>query len=245
MFRQQSLISVTGYTLRPGGFSLTQNAVDVCGFDRDDQILDAGCGYGMTGRYLFEEYGIRAMATDVAEDMVRRTRLKHTATPGWDAGIVQSRIPALPFRSGTFNGIFCECVLSLIPDKKTCLDEFFRILKKNGRLVLTDLYIPERYKNLAAQNTTGTQEIRSCLDGAVTLMSLIRLVESAGFTVEMIEDHTQYLKQMAGQMVFEHGSLNNFWDTVSGTLCNTRVSSACKAGQLKPGYYMMIAARYE
>jgi len=235
MFRQKALISVTGHTLRPGGLTLTQQAVDFCGFNKKDLVLDAGCGYGMTPRFLHEEYGIKAMGTDAAPDMMAQARVKIPER------LVQSRIPELPFRPGTFNGIFCECVLSLVQEKEACLKEFFRLLAQNGKLVLTDLYIPHRFKPLSR----GCEKPGSCLEGAVTILKLIHIVEAAGFKIELMEDHTKLLKQLAGQMVFEHGSLRNFQDRLSRTICNKQIIDACQAKNLKPGYCMMVAGKYE
>ncbi len=59
LFRQPALTRVTGHTLRPGGLILTQRAVDFCGFDPGNLVLDAGSGYGATARYLFDVYGLR------------------------------------------------------------------------------------------------------------------------------------------------------------------------------------------
>lgn len=241
MFRQKALMDVTGQTLRPGGLMLTRRAVEICDFGQHDLVLDAGCGYGMTTRYLREEYHIPAVGLDAAFDMADRAYKKNSGPRFVIPGFIQSILPGIPFRSRAFAGIFCECVLSLIPDKKKCLNEFFRILKKNGKLVLTDLYIPKRFEKSISQRETPV----SCLDGAITLQDMIKIIEAAGFQIDIMEDHTQLLKQLAGQMVFEHGSLNHFWEKLSGTVCDSTVSQACRAGFLKPGYCMMIAGKYE
>ncbi|MCL5290189.1 MAG: SAM-dependent methyltransferase, partial [Firmicutes bacterium] len=38
----------TGGTLRPGGFTLTDKAVQYCGFKPGTTVLDLGCGTGAT-----------------------------------------------------------------------------------------------------------------------------------------------------------------------------------------------------
>ena len=228
---------VTGRTLRPGGLTLTRNAVEISDFNQNDTVLDAGCGYGMTTRYLYEEYGLKAVGMDVSPDMLARAREK---TPG--GLLIQSKMPVLPFKSHSFNGIFCECVLSLVPDKKTCLDEFYRVLKKDGKLIISDLYVPQLHE--PAISRTRMKNPGSCLDGAVTAPAMAETIESAGFTIDLFKDHTRLLKQMAGQMVFEYGSLNRFWDAFSGAGCGTVASAACRSGLLKPGYCMIIARKH-
>ncbi len=247
LFRQKALTTVSGHTLRPGGLTLTRDAVDVCCFDGTDFVLDAGCGNGATLRYLREEFGIMGVGTDLYPDIpgkIQRAHGKTIGTSGSDPGFIQSRLPALPFKSRVFSGIFSECVLSLIPDKKTCLEEFFRLLKTNGKLVITDVYLPQMFKASVSCCQNKTQPV-SCMDGAISLLDLIGLVESVGFQVDIIEDHTRLLKQLAGQMVFEHGSLNNFWGKVTGSICDNSLTRACRTGALRPGYCMLIAGKYE
>jgi SAM-dependent methyltransferase len=251
MFRQPALTRVTGHTLRPGGLILTQRAVDFCGFDPGDLILDAGSGYGATARYLSDVYGLQVVGTDMdvdkTIDRANDGRAKSVLANGHIAkgtkafDFVQSRIPAFPFKSDRFDGIFCECVLSLIPDKQACLEEFFRMLKPNGQLVLTDLFIPEKYRY---QGLPANPPL-SCLDGALSIVDLITAVEAAGFTITLMEGHTRFLKQLAGQIVFEHGSLDNFWKHLSGSGGDSQVAQACRTGTLKPGYGLFIASKYE
>ncbi len=251
MFRQPALTRVTGHTLRPGGLILTQRAVDFCGFDPGDLILDAGAGYGTTARYLSDLYGLQVVGTDLdvnktidrANDGREKSVLAngHIAKGTKTFDFVQSRIPAFPFKSDRFDGIFCECVLSLIPDKQACLAEFFRMLKPNGQLVLTDLFIPEKYRY---QGLPADPPL-SCLDGALSIVDLITAVEAAGFTITLMEGHTRFLKQLAGQIVFEHGSLDNFWKHLSGSGGDSQAALACRTGTLKPGYGLFIASKYE
>jgi ubiquinone/menaquinone biosynthesis C-methylase UbiE len=245
LFRQKALTAVSGSTLRPGGLTLTESAVDICGFDQTHLVLDAGCGSGTTTRHLWERYRIRSMGTDLELKLPWNAGME---TPGetrlFSPGFARSRLPDLPFKSRVFNGVFCECVFSLIPDKQTCLAEFFRVLKTNGKLVLTDLYIPELFA-AKIDFMRGLHPPTSCIDGALTMMALIRIIERAGFKIDIIEDHTRLLKQLAGQMVFEHGSLNNFWEKVTGSICDNSLSQACRTGVFRPGYCMIIAGKYE
>lgn len=248
-FRQRALVNITGKSLRPGGIRLTRSAVDYCDFKSKDPVLDAGCGYGITTRYLLEEYGIMSIGADISPDMLEDAKGKAMKTRCTESRFVRSELPVLPFKSRSFKGIFCECVFSLIQKKSACLEEFFRILKKNGKLVLTDLYIPERFKT----HRTGEKSKKgknswpppSCLDGASTILELIDLLEGAGFRIDIMEDHTPFLKKLTGLMLFQHGSPDNFRNTPTGFQCDTSPSSTCTNGALKPGYCMIIAGKYD
>ena len=246
LYHSPALQRTTGPVLRPGGLLLTETAVGLCGFMPDDRILDTGCGYGMTARYLSQAHRLRVSAMDISFDMLKEANRKKEqedlVQTGPAPGYIRSRLPAVPFAKGIFDGIFCECVLSLVPQKATCLTAFFRVLKNRGRLVLTDLFVPE-----AAAPASGrpTSSPLSCMDGALTLSELTELIESAGFKIRVVENHTRLLKQMAGQIILDHGSLEKFWEMLPGNLKNSCRSRQIRSGTLKPEYAMIIAEKYE
>ncbi|WDP85563.1 MAG: methyltransferase domain-containing protein [Desulfobacter sp.] len=187
--RQKSLVSLDKHTLRPGGYLLNQRAVEFCDFTKVDSILDAGCGYGMTLGYLYESWGIKGTGIDPDFNALEKKGQKtyHSKT------LVQAALPALPFKPGRFNGIFCECVLSLANDPAAWLREMYRVLSTNGKLVLTDLYI-RKYSALARDRSNQTRS--SCISGAVTLVELLNNIENAGFQIDIIENHTRLLNQL-------------------------------------------------
>jgi SAM-dependent methyltransferase len=53
------------------------------------------------------------------------------------AAVAQGDATRLPFRSGAFGSVLCNCVLEHIPDDEAALGETARILRPGGRLVLT------------------------------------------------------------------------------------------------------------
>ncbi|WP_020590122.1 DVU_1556 family methyltransferase [Desulfobacter curvatus] len=217
-------------THRPGGLTLTRAALDYCSLAPGERVLDAGCGYGATCSFLHEEAGFKVFGMDASAERIALATARST---GW--GGVRARLPRLPFAPDAFKGIFCECVLSLVPDKPSCLDNFFELLQSGGHLVLTDLYLP------GATPVSLHSPALTCLDGALNKTDLIRIIEQAGFKIRIWEDHTPLLKQMACEMVFKHGSLENFWNTLTGDVFHCGLGSRCRAGELKPGYCLIVA----
>ncbi len=53
---------------------------------------------------------------------------------------------------------FCECVLSLIPNKEKAILEFKRVLTKGGKLIISDLY--QRGKGLEQMQVTDHAQVR-------------------------------------------------------------------------------------
>lgn len=224
-------LNISLKTNRPGGLELTRKAVSACKLVKGCQVLDAGCGFGTTVQFLWQEAGLHAVGVDACPDRLGQGRNAR------DFPAAAALLEALPFGPAVFDAVFCECVLSLVPDKELCLKNFFELLKPEGRLVITDLVLPGDITPDAAGPFV------TCLDGALTLHALVQAVENAGFKVICTEEHTRLLKQMACEMVFEHGSLDAFWQSLTGDVINRGLAGRCRRGKLKPEYWMLIAKK--
>ena len=134
-YESKSMAEVTGETLRPGGFRLTEKAVQLCGLSPWDAVLDLGCGRGATVNYLCNTHRIRTIGIDPSEKLIEDARKRY----GF-ADFLTGRGEDLPFESECFTCVFAECTLSLMENLNRVLKETFRVLKGGGRLVVTDVY---------------------------------------------------------------------------------------------------------
>jgi SAM-dependent methyltransferase len=149
------------------------------------------------------------------------------------AGLAQQ----LPLREKSLDGIFCECVLSLLDDPGLALFEFARILKPEGWLVITDLYA----RRPEGVSTLQHLPLNSCLKGARSKQEIVRVVENTGFGLFLWEDHSDLLKQMAASAVFEFGSMREFWKFFAPHCAVSDLE--CCLGQVRPGYYLLAARK--
>ena len=118
------------------------------------------------------------------------------------------------------------------------LDEFRRVLKIGGKLILSDVYArnPDRIEHLAGMPA------HCCLRGAVSREQLMGRLTNRGFRVDLWEDHSNLLTDFAVQLVFTYGSMNQFWlgigsESVDLDTIKRAVSEA------RPGYYLLIAEK--
>lgn len=102
--------------------------------DADSVILDAGCGTGLTGKALAEagfgtidgmDVSRRSLA--VAEKLGVYRSLEH---------VDMQKLP-LPCRDDSYDGLACVGVLTYVPDSSAILEEFCRIVKPGGVMILT------------------------------------------------------------------------------------------------------------
>ena len=232
LYESPAFRSVTGLTIRPGGFTLTQKALSICDFPAGAPLLDVGCGLGATVSYLRRRHGFQAVGVDASAELIREGRENNN-----DADLILGQAELLPFPDREFAGVFCECVLSIVPDPEVVLSEILRVLKPGGRLVLTDLYA--RNPKLAP-GLNGRSD-SNCLEGARSRDVVLKTITSAGFQVLIWEDHSDLLKQLAAQMAWVYGSLDRFYSMVGAESCDGMVCNDVR--RARPGYFLVVAQK--
>ncbi len=212
-----------GMTLRPGGEALTRRLLELAAPGPESLVLDAGCGCGAT-LDLLSARGARAMGVDLSMSFLREAR---------GCRVAQADLARLPLADACLDVVQCECAWNLT-DKDRVLAEFFRVLRPGGTLALADIF--------ARGERTGDWPVRCCFAQATDLDTVVDQVEAAGFTVEMVEDHSPLLARTAAEFVFRHGSLHGFWRAVTGDA--GLAEAACAASRsARPGLFLLIARR--
>ncbi|MFP4309099.1 MAG: DVU_1556 family methyltransferase [Desulfococcaceae bacterium] len=224
LYEQPAMRAVTGETARPGGVRLTDRAVAQIGLRPGAPVGDIGCGRGATVRHLRERHGLAAVGIDPSPGMVAE---------GKDLPLVRGRAETLPWRDGSLAAVFCECVLSLTADPERALAECRRVLAPGGYLALSDLYRRD------GGNANGNGPARTCVEDAVTREAGEARLGKAGFQMTLWEDHSRLLAELAGRMVFSHGSLEGFWTAVGLPAGGISCANAAP-GARPPGYFLAI-----
>ena len=115
------------------------------GVPADAWLLDAGSGTGRLGRALAERHQ-RTVGVDLSRGMLAEAQ-RLTSVP---LHLAQGDITALPFGDETFAAVLSVHVLHLIPDWRRAVDELWRVVAPQGRLILgfeerTPTEVLERY----------------------------------------------------------------------------------------------------
>jgi phosphatidylethanolamine/phosphatidyl-N-methylethanolamine N-methyltransferase len=102
-----------------------------CGPD----ILEVGVGTGLS----LKEYpkGSRVVGIDLSRDMLRRA-VKKVARDGLRhvRGLAVMDACRLGFPDAAFNAVVAQYVITLVPDPEAALNEFLRVLKPGGEIIL-------------------------------------------------------------------------------------------------------------
>ena len=226
-YESEAVRAVTGQTIRPGELNLTRRAAEFCRLGPGDRIVDVGCGTGATVAFLNSRCDARAIGLDLSAVLLAESR---NQWPGLN--LINADAMALPLKKARVRAIYCECVCSLLTDAASALRGFYHALQPGGHLIVADLYW--RTKDGAIPSLTAAG---GCLKGAVDRQTMVQRIETAGFEVDLWEDHSTALKQLAARMVWAGLSLRQWW----GVDCTQGI---CRE-DLRPGYCLIIAHKKE
>jgi SAM-dependent methyltransferase len=159
----------------PGGYRLTDRAARLCGLSRGVSVLDMGCGAGESLRYLAEKYAVSGVGID--------------ADPGARAPF-ESNCPRAVFiladacrkcvDDASFDAVFIECALSVMPSPSHALARARDALRASGTLAVSDIYLKSAGR-------------RSGCGPLWDMGALCAMVAGAGFDISAAEDHTPAL----------------------------------------------------
>lgn len=230
LYKNPALKQLTRPVLRPGGLELTRESARACDLHPGDRVLDVGCGYGSAVKMLTNEFSVNAWGIDPDMALLR----SHGTFTG-----PQAKAQALPFRSSSFKALLCECVLSLTPDMDKSLAEFRRVLEPGGTLVLCDIHVREKRYSEELKQIPLACGFRQ----AVERENMEKRVETAGFDHLEWEDLSFLLTRLAGEIIFEHGSLLNFWSKIFGGPCRSSHHTCEAIRASRPGYFRIFAKK--
>lgn len=231
--------------VRPGKFDITDKAMEICALKKGAAVLDVGCGDGTAAEYLQEKYGYQMTGIDmnlakISEGKERNSQLDLRMGDGEFLD---------DFPSFSFDCVMMECALSLINMPDEALHEAYCVLKKGGKLFISDLYLkkpdPKQVKAIkieADRQAKIPHKEGDCDDGKQRFVDfrfqgaflkepLIAYLEEIGYHVVAFEDRSADLDTYAAEMILQEGSLDS---------CVT-----CAKGQKGVGYFMLVAEKPE
>lgn len=159
--------------------------------------VDLGSGRGTDVMRLAESVGTNGFVfgIDISEGMIKKSEETASRMGITNVEFVKSTLEKVKLESNIADLIVSNCTINHATDKQAVWNEIFRILKKGGRFVISDIYalniIPDEYRN-------DPVAISECWAGSVTRDEYLQQLESAGFnSIRIIEESKPYEKGKA------------------------------------------------
>jgi len=145
-----------------------------------ETVLDLGSGGGFDCFLAAGQVGRsgRVIGVDMTGEMIERARENATKAATTNVEFRLGEIEHLPVADGTVDVILSNCVINLSPDKPAVFRDAFRVLKRGGRLAISDVVatapLPEEVRNDVELHV-------GCMAGAATTDELRSMLTDAGF----------------------------------------------------------------
>lgn len=167
-----------------------------------DIVLDLGSGAGFDCFLAAQRIGNagKVIGVDMTGEMVEKAR-SNALKYGYDN--VEFRlgdIEALPVENSSVDVIISNCVINLVPDKEKVFREAYRVLKPGGRMYISDMVL---LAELPEELRENEELLAGCVAGAVLKEEYLKLLNEAGFSVEIIAEDADISERQYGGLPVE------------------------------------------
>jgi len=154
-----------------------------------ETVLDLGSGGGIDVFLAAHKVGQkgRVVGVDMTEEMVR-TAVKNAEEGSYEnVEFKLGEIENLPIENNSIDVVISNCVINLTIDKSAAYKEVFRVLKPDGRILVSDLVT---YGEIPNEIRNSFQAWSDCIAGAMEKQEYLDIIKESGFKdVEIVEAH--------------------------------------------------------
>jgi len=164
---------------------------DLADLQKNQFVVDFGSGSGMDTFIAADKvgYGGSVIGIDMTDE--QRDKANHLRDIGGFCNVNYKKayIDDTGLPSGLYHAVISNGVVNLAADKLAVFKEAHRILRKGGKLALSDIVtekaLPER---ISCDATLWA----ACIGGAMQQDQYIATIEKAGFRVITVQDNPEY-----------------------------------------------------
>ena len=159
-----------------------------------ETCVDLGSGRGTDVLRMAEQAGEEGFAygIDISDGMLETARTNALKFGINNVKFIRSDLEKLELPDMTADLVVSNCTINHAADKAAVWSEIFRILKKGGRFVVSDIYatapIPEEYRK-------DPVAVAECWAGSVTREEYLETLAATGFqSITILEESKPYPK---------------------------------------------------
>jgi SAM-dependent methyltransferase len=159
-----------------------------------DTVLDLGSGAGFDCFLAAKKVGDtgKVIGVDMTEEMIEKAR-KNAEKYGYkNVEFKLGEIEDLPIEDNSIDVAISNCVINLVPDKEKAFREIFRVLKKDGKIYLSDIVLLE---DISEELKNNEELLAGCVGGALLKDEYLEIIKKAGFEVSVLSEDKDISKR--------------------------------------------------
>jgi len=164
------------------------NPVALASLKEGETVLDLGSGAGFDCFLAANRIGKKGkvIGVDMTPEMIDKGRENARKGKYENVEFRLGEIENLPAADNSVDAVISNCVINLSPDKKRVFKEAFRVLKPDGRMMISDIVL---LKELPDFIKNSIEAYVGCVAGAVKKEEYLGYIKQAGFqNVEVINE---------------------------------------------------------
>lgn len=154
-----------------------------------ETVLDLGSGGGVDVFLAAQKVGEtgNVIGVDMTSEMLEKARVNAKLGSYKNVEFRAGEIENLPVEDGSIDVVISNCVVNLSPDKLATYKEVFRVLKPNGRVLISDIVTEGECPEDVGQSFDAWAK---CIAGAVETQEYLDTIAKAGFRdVTIVSEH--------------------------------------------------------
>jgi ubiquinone/menaquinone biosynthesis C-methylase UbiE len=166
------------------------NPVALASLKEGDIVLDLGSGGGVDAFLAAKKVGKRGkvIGVDMTEKMIQKARATATKYGYENVEFHLGEIESLPVEDRSVDVVISNCVINLSPDKKKVFQETYRVLKPNGRIMISDIVTEGELPDEVKKNFEAWA---GCVAGALERSQYLDTIKRAGFeNIKIVSEST-------------------------------------------------------
>jgi SAM-dependent methyltransferase len=143
------------------------NPVAVADLREGETVLDLGSGGGLDVLLSARRVGPAGTVygLDMTDEMLALARRNARQAGATNVHFLEGLIEAIPLAAGSVDVVISNCVLNLSTDKPAVFGEIARVLRRGGRIGITDIVAEDR---LSPQERAERGSFAGCIAGALS-----------------------------------------------------------------------------
>jgi len=167
------------------------NPLALASLKQGETVLDLGSGAGLDCFLAAQKVGQngKVIGVDMTPEMIEKARENARKENYQNVEFRLGEIENLPVADNSVDLVISNCVINLSPDKKRVFKETFRVLKPNGRLMISDIVLLKELPNVIKNSVNA---YIGCLSGAMIKDEYVEAIKDVGFREVRIIDETSF-----------------------------------------------------